>query len=56
MTLQRSFVRNCIFSGNQPYGIHNGVDGLINDEIKPIEWSQVTGWVVEVNDWFSKRT
>ena len=46
--LNRSFVRNCIYSGNQPYGIHNGIDGLINDEVRPIEWSDVTGWVVEV--------
>ena len=45
----RSFVRNCIYSGNQPFGIHNGIDGLINDEVEPIEWSQVTGWVVEVS-------
>jgi len=43
----RSFVRNCIYSGNQPYGIHNGIDGLINDEVRPIAWSDVTGWVVE---------
>ena len=51
--LIRSFVRNCIFSGNQPYGIHNGIDGLINDEVRPIEWSDVTGWVVEVGLFFS---
>ena len=44
----RSFVRNCIYSGNKPYGIHNGIDGLINDEVRPIQWSDVTGWVVEV--------
>ena len=25
----RSFTRNCIYSGNNPIGIHNGVDGLI---------------------------
>jgi len=43
----RSFARNCIFSGNNPIGIHNGFEGLINGEIKPINWSDVTGWVSE---------
>jgi len=43
----RSFARNCIFSGNNPTGIHNGIDGLINGEVKPIKWSDVTGWVSE---------
>jgi len=43
----RSFARNCIYSGNQPFGIHNGIDGLINGEVKPIEWSDVAGWTVE---------
>jgi len=43
----RSFARNCIYSGNQPFGIHNGIDGLVNGEVRPIEWSDVTGWVVE---------
>ncbi len=40
--------RNCIFSGNNPLGIHNGIDGLIKGEIKPIGWSDVTGWIAEV--------
>merc|ERR1719495_2334906 len=43
----RSFTRNCIYSGNKPYGIHNGIDGLIAGEVKPIAWSDVTGWVCE---------
>ncbi|XP_023346270.1 ATP-dependent 6-phosphofructokinase isoform X2 [Eurytemora carolleeae] len=43
----RSFTRNCIFSGNNPLGIHNGIDGLIKGEIKPIGWSDVTGWIAE---------
>merc|ERR550517_2238635 len=29
----RSFTRNCIYSGNNPIGIHNGVDGLIKGEV-----------------------
>ena len=41
--------RNCIFSGNQPYGIHNGVDGLMSGEILPISWAEVTGWIAEVS-------
>jgi len=43
----RSFTRNCIYSGNNPLGIHNGVDGLIAGEVKPIGWSEVRGWVAE---------
>ena len=43
----RSFTRNCIFSGNNPLGIHNGVDGLMAGEVKPLQWSDVTGWVSE---------
>ena len=27
--IPRSFTRNCIYSGNNPIGIHNGIDGLI---------------------------
>ena len=41
--------RNCIFTGNKPLGIHNGIDGLIKGEIKPIGWSDVTGWIAEVS-------
>jgi len=43
----RSFVRNAISSGDHPYAIHNGIDGLINGEISPLSWADVTGWVVE---------
>jgi len=43
----RSFTRNCMFSGNNPIGIHNGIDGLINGEVEPIKWSDVTGWIAE---------
>ena len=41
----RSFTRNCISSGNTPLGVHNGVDGLLNDEVKVIEWADVNGWI-----------
>jgi len=43
----RSFTRKCIFTGNYPIAIHNGVDGLINGEVKPLTWSGVNGWVAE---------
>merc|ERR1719228_411150 len=43
----RSFARNCIYSGNQPFGIHNGLDGLISGEVKLIDWADVAGWTVE---------
>lgn len=43
----RSFVRNCISSGNTPFGISNGLEGLANGEVGPIEWSKVAGWCVE---------
>ena len=43
----RSFTRNCIFSGNNPVAIHNGIDGLMAGEVKPLLWSDVTGWVSE---------
>jgi len=43
----RSFTRNCIYSGNNPLGIHNGVDGLMSGEVKPIGWADVSGWVAE---------
>ena len=36
-----------MYSGNIPFGIHNGIDGLIAGEVKPIAWSDVTGWVSE---------
>ena len=41
----RSFTRNCISSGITPLGIHNGVDGLLNDEVKIMEWADVNGWI-----------
>jgi len=43
----RSFVRNCIYSGNNPMGIENGLDGLMAGEVKQLQWSDVTGWVSE---------
>ncbi|XP_031355986.1 ATP-dependent 6-phosphofructokinase isoform X1 [Photinus pyralis] len=41
----RSFVRNAIYRGDMVLGIHDGVEGLINGNVKPMGWSDVTGWV-----------
>merc|ERR1719295_212780 len=43
----RSFTRNCIYSGNNPIGIHNGIDGLVAGEVQDIAWADVNGWVAE---------
>ena len=44
----RSFTKNCYYGGHVPLGIHNGIDGLINDEVKQIGWGDVSGWIAEV--------
>ncbi|XP_035211401.1 ATP-dependent 6-phosphofructokinase-like isoform X2 [Stegodyphus dumicola] len=41
----RSFVRNCLFRGDTVYGIHDGIEGLIEGNIQTMNWSDVTGWV-----------
>ncbi|KAK4872414.1 hypothetical protein RN001_014443 [Aquatica leii] len=41
----RSFVRNAMYRGDMVMGIHDGIEGLINGNIKPMGWSDVTGWV-----------
>ncbi|GFQ72044.1 ATP-dependent 6-phosphofructokinase [Trichonephila clavata] len=41
----RSFVRNCLFRGDTVYGIHDGVEGLVEGNIQDMKWSDVTGWV-----------
>jgi len=41
----RSFVRNCIYRGDVVYGIHDGVEGLVEGNIQEMTWSEVTGWV-----------
>lgn len=40
----RSFVRNCIITGHNPIGIHNGIEGIVNDDIEVMTWEQVNGW------------
>lgn len=41
----RSFVRNCLYRGDTVLGINEGVEGLLEGHIKPIEWHDVAGWV-----------
>jgi len=41
----RTFVRLCLNRGHTPLGIHNGFSGLIADQVQPIQWQDVNGWV-----------
>jgi len=41
----RSFTKNCIYAGHNPFAIHNGVDGLVNGEVSPIGWGDVSHWI-----------
>lgn len=41
----RSFVRNIIYRGDIVLGIHEGLDGLIAGDVRPISWTEVSGWV-----------
>ncbi|KAG0709937.1 ATP-dependent 6-phosphofructokinase [Chionoecetes opilio] len=41
----RSFVRNCIYRGDTVYGIHDGIDGLVEGNVQEMTWAEVTGWV-----------
>jgi len=41
----RSFVRNCIFRGDNVYGVHDGFQGLVEGNIRQMTWSEVSGWV-----------
>ncbi|XP_065296342.1 ATP-dependent 6-phosphofructokinase isoform X5 [Dermacentor albipictus] len=41
----RSFVRNCLTRGDTVYGIHDGVEGLVEGNIQPFSWHDVAGWV-----------
>ncbi|KAI4470917.1 phosphofructokinase [Holotrichia oblita] len=43
----RSFVRNSIYRGDKVFGIQDGIEGLIAGNIKPLLWSDVTGWVAQ---------
>nr|XP_050040643.1 ATP-dependent 6-phosphofructokinase-like isoform X2 [Dermacentor andersoni] len=41
----RSFVRNCLTRGDSVYGIHDGIEGLVEGNIQPMAWNDVGGWV-----------
>lgn len=32
----RSFVRNCIYRGDTVYGVHDGIDGLVEGNVSEI--------------------
>ena len=42
-----SFVRNAITTGDIPYVVMNGMEGLAQGDVHRMEWSSVTGWVME---------
>jgi 6-phosphofructokinase 1 len=35
----RSFVRNCIYRGDTVLGIHDGVEGLVEGNVRQLNWS-----------------
>ncbi|XP_013772236.1 ATP-dependent 6-phosphofructokinase-like isoform X2 [Limulus polyphemus] len=41
----RSFVRNCLYRGDVVYGIHDGIEGLIEGNVQTMGWSDVNGLV-----------
>ncbi|UYV74759.1 PFKL [Cordylochernes scorpioides] len=43
----RSIVRNCLRGSHTVLAIHGGVEGLVQDHIKPLGWTEVAGWVGE---------
>ncbi|XP_064596985.1 ATP-dependent 6-phosphofructokinase-like isoform X2 [Liolophura sinensis] len=40
----RSFVRLALTRGYRVLGIQDSLDGLLRDNVKPISWTEVTGW------------
>ncbi|XP_043200868.1 ATP-dependent 6-phosphofructokinase-like isoform X1 [Amphibalanus amphitrite] len=41
----RSFVRNGIYRGDTVLGIQDGIEGLVENQVKEMGWGDVTGWV-----------
>ncbi|KAL3284971.1 hypothetical protein HHI36_019100 [Cryptolaemus montrouzieri] len=41
----RSFVRNIAWHSGTVLGVQNGIEGLIEGNMKPLSWRDVTGWV-----------
>ncbi|XP_023240136.1 ATP-dependent 6-phosphofructokinase-like [Centruroides sculpturatus] len=41
----RSFVRNCMFTGDTVLGIQEGIEGLIEGNVRHLQWGDVNGWV-----------
>lgn len=43
----RSFVRNCIYRGDNVFGIHDGIEGLMAGNIKRMDWWVRSTWFGE---------
>ncbi|KAG8178407.1 hypothetical protein JTE90_005297 [Oedothorax gibbosus] len=53
----RSFVRACMFRGDTVLGIHDGFDGLVEGNVKEMQWGEVAGWVSQGGAYLgTKRT
>lgn len=44
-TAGRAAIRLGLDAGHIMFGVRNGIEGLINDEIEEMNWMSVTGWV-----------
>ncbi|KAL2918906.1 6-phosphofructokinase, alpha subunit [Polyrhizophydium stewartii] len=42
----RIAARLCLNRGHTPLAIRNGFSGLVNDEVRPIQWQELFGWQV----------
>jgi 6-phosphofructokinase 1 len=40
----RALTRLAIDKGHEVYGIRNGLDGLLNDDVEELKWMTVNGW------------
>ncbi|OUM69299.1 hypothetical protein PIROE2DRAFT_38393 [Piromyces sp. E2] len=40
----RAAVRLCLNRGHTPVGIFNSFSGLVNGEVRPLTWQEVSGW------------
>ncbi|PWN38996.1 putative 6-phosphofructokinase [Ceraceosorus guamensis] len=42
----RTAVRYCLAHGHEPFVVHNGFPGLLEDHINPLNWLRVDNWAV----------
>ncbi|XP_033108186.1 ATP-dependent 6-phosphofructokinase, platelet type-like [Anneissia japonica] len=43
----RGFVRSCLLQGYRVLGVADGFTGLLNDDVKPLGWMDVSSWISE---------